>query len=590
MNRLKSKFMNAKIRGKLIFSHILIALIPFLMIGIVAIVLSVKEADRNVTQHTAQMITQVEQTLDVYMGSIEKTTNMLIRILEDVTAEDGRNGMDARWQKDNGYVVHNMKIVADTHSEIAGVLFASADDNYISIGMTRISRDSFQEESWYRKACEDPDVMHIISNVTGRNIVTDAAYSIDDVFSVVKAVKNPETGEVAGVLLFDIRHTIISAAVKDAIIGESGFVFVLDEDNHMVYTPVNKIVYRIKPGWLEQEAVPLVIKINGSKYHIRFLRSDYTGWRIVSVASYGEIMGDVNQMILIYMAILIMTLMTVSFVTLKISSTITEPIIKLRNLMKKTEKGDLTVRFEGDYRDEVSELGRKFNQMLHRIQELVDQVYEEQESKHQAELKIVQEQFKPHFLYNTLDTINWMARAHGAGDIVKLVDALTNVFRISLSKGKDYITLEEEIRYISNYLYIQQIRYGSKVFYSIEADESLNRMVVPKLILQPLVENAIYHGVKMKRGNGHLEVRIKKSGRNTVLLSVSDDGQGMDRQAAEGLRSLLNGTAEAEENSGFGLYYIRERLRLRYRDAYTILIESVEQEGTTITIEIPEEY
>jgi two-component system sensor histidine kinase YesM len=590
MKKLSSKFMNAKIRGKLIYSHIIIALIPFLMIGIVGIVLSVKEAERNVTQHTTQMITQVEQTLDVYMGSIEKTTNMLIRILEDTTTTDESNNLNADWQQDNNYVVHNMKIVADTHPEIAGVLFASANDNYISIGMTRISRDSFQEESWYQKACEDPEVMHIISNVTGRNIVTDAAYSIDDVFSVVKAVKNPNTGEVAGVLLFDIRHTIISAAVKDAIIGESGFVFILDEDSHMVYTPVNKIVYRIKPEWLENEAVPLVVEIAGSKYQIRFQKSEYTGWKMVSVASYDEIMGDVNQMILIYIGILILTLMIVSFVTLKISSTITEPIIELRNLMKKTEKGDLTVRFEGDYQDEVSELGRKFNRMLQRIQELVDQVYEEQESKHQAELKIVQEQFKPHFLYNTLDTINWMARAHSASDIVKLVDALTNVFRISLSKGKDYITMEEEMKYISNYLYIQQIRYGSKVYYSIDMDETLHKMVVPKLILQPLVENAIYHGVKMKRGSGHLEVSIKRSDRNTVLLSVKDDGQGMNEEAAGRLRSLLNGTAAPEEDYGFGLYYIKERLRLRYRSSYAIYIESVEQEGTTITIEIPEEY
>lgn len=586
MKKIVDIFQNMKIREKLVYSHIFIALIPFLLIGMLGIRLSVQEAEKNVDQRTSQLITQVGQTLDIYINSIEKSANMMIQGIQStgITEESDEEA----WQESSERINEMMKILADTHEEIAGILFASECDRYVSVGMSRVSRDSFQEEVWYQKACENPDEAHIISSVTGRNIETDDVYSTDEVFSVVKAVKNPETDAVEGVLLFDVSHAMIQTAVKDAIIGTEGFVFVLDREDRMVYTPLNKVVYRIKPEWLVDENRAVVAKILKNSYHIRYKTSKYTGWKIVSVASYQEVMRDVRQMIGMYMVILVLVLALVLITVILISDMITKPIIKLRNLMKKTEGGDLTVRFQGNYEDEVNQLGRKFNHMLERMQELLDRVYEEEESKRQAQLKIVQEQFKPHFLYNTLDTINWMARDHGAMDVVQLVEALTNVFRISLSKGKDYITLEEEIKYISNYLYIQKIRYGEKATYEIQAEESCMEVEVPKLILQPLVENAIYHGVKLKRGKGHLKVWVRREG-DVVAMSVCDDGRGMNEAAVEKIRGILDGSMKAEENGSFGLYYVRERLRIKYQDRYTIQVESEENVGTEITLRIPGE-
>lgn len=583
MGKMMSKLGNTKIRTKLICSHILIALIPFLLVGMVGIVFSVKEAEKNVNQHTTQTVNQISQTLDIYMGDIEKVVNMMTAMIEDtdLVGSGEQNG-------DEEAIRDEMKRLMDTHDEIAGILYASADDRYVSTGMTRIARDSFQKEQWYKKACENADMVHIISTVTGRNIMTDVGYSVDDVFSVVKAVRNSATGEIAGVLLLDVRHTIISSAIRDALIGSEGFVFVLDEADHMVYTPINEVVYRIRSEWLEDETEPLNAGILGDRYHIRFKTSAYTGWKVVSVASFGEVMGDINQMIAIYTIMLVLTLVLVFYMSVRLADTITRPVLKLRNLMKQTEKGDLSLRFEGEGQDELSELGRKFNHMLEQIQGLLNKVYEEEEEKRQAQLKIVQEQFKPHFLYNTLDAINWMAREHGVHDIVKLVEALTNVFRISLSKGRDYIEIREEVSYVSSYLYIQQTRYGDKVLYEIEVDESCYPVMVPKLILQPLVENAIYHGVKLKRHAGRLRVEIKREEENIIALSVSDDGKGMDIETTERLRRML-GSGEKKEGTSFGLFYVKERLSLKYGNAYSVQVESAEDEGTTITIRIPAE-
>lgn len=588
MKKIVDVFQNMKIREKLIYSHIFIALIPFLLIGTLGIRLSLQEAEKNVDQHTSRLITQVGQTLDIYIRSIEKSANAMIGVVQSTGLTDLEETEESLWALGERRIGDMMEILADTHEEIAGVLFAFKNDRYVSVGMSRISRESFQEEAWYQAACEKPDEMHIISSVTGRNIETDDVYSTDEIFSVAKAVKDPKTDQVAGVLLFDVSHEIIQEAVKDAIIGRDGFVFVLNEENHMVYTPLNEVVYRIRPEWLVGEDKTIIAKILKNRYHIRYKASECTGWKIVSVASYQEVMRDVHRMIGVYLVILVLVLALVFAVGIRISDMITKPILELRNLMKKTEDGDLTVRFQGDGEDEISQLGRKFNRMLERIRELLDRIYEEEESKRQIQLKVVQEQFKPHFLYNTLDTINWMARNHGAMDVVQLVEALTNVFRVSLSKGKDYITLGQEIKYISNYLYIQKVRYGEKASYEILAEESCMETEVPKLILQPLVENAIYHGVKMKRGKGHLRVSIRKDG-GRIAMSVSDDGHGMDAATAAKIQGILEGSVKAEENGSFGLHYVRERLRIKYQNAYSVRVESEENVGTEITIWIPEE-
>lgn len=590
MGFFKRKFMNVQIRGKMIYSYILITLIPFCLLGILGVSLSIREAEKNVTQHSAQMVGQIQQTIDIYVSSIEKTANMLICTVEPMHLNEIQSSEDELWEEYREELDTKFQNVVQTHSEIAGIFLATEKDLYVSARMSRVSRDSFSKEDWYQKAKEKPDEMQVVSDVTGRNIMTNSAYSIDDVFSVVKAVKDPQTKEVVGVLLFDIKHDMISNAIQDVIIGKNGFIYIMDSENYMVYTPPNAVVYRIDPEWLQDAEGILTVKIKGQKYQIRYQQSSYTGFKIVSVSPHQEIMSGVYKLLLLFGLLLVVTLLIVLFMAVKISETITKPIVELRNLMQQTEKGDLTVRFESDYQDEISDLGRNFNYMLERIQELLDQVYEEQENKRLAELKVVQEQFKPHFLYNTLDTIGWMAREHSADDIVRLVNALTNVFRISLSKGKDYITLQEEMRYITNYLYIQKIRYGPKVLYETELDPACAEEKVPKLILQPLVENAIYHGVKMKRGDGHLSVRAVMENENVIRLEVRDDGRGMDEAKAKELEKLLNEPSRPDQNQSFGLFYIKERLRIRYGSSFCVEVWSREQEGTVITIFIPVGY
>ena len=582
---MKDLLLNVSLRTRMLLSNIVVALIPFLIFSIVSGFVFLDHAQKTAEEHSVQLIHQVSNSMDVYVETIEKMVNYIQLELQDTPFFTMESEGASGWESETDYIRSVLENVANSHREVAGIFIATKEDLYVSTGMSRISRDPFQNERWYREASENPEEIQLISVVTGRNIVTNRSYSIDDVFSLAKAVQDPETGEVLGVILLDIRHDIIQSSINGVTIGEKGFVFVMDQEDNIVYTPVNGIVYRVNPKWVKAME-PMSVQIQGGSYQIRSELSPYTGWRTVGVFSMDEVMSSVNTIVYILFTCVIISLVLVVIVSFKFSRTLTNPIFKLKRLMKQAESGDLTVRFNFQHNDEIGELGQSFNHMIARIDQLIQMVYVEQENKRTAEMKSLQEQIKPHFLYNTLDTISWMARDYDAEDIVRLVDALTNMFRIGLSHGKDIITVKEEITHVSNYLYIQKIRYKDKLNYVIHVDESLYAIEVPKLILQPLVENAIYHGVKAKRGGGTITITGVPEGENLVF-TVQDNGAGMPQEKVEELNRRMSERSVLDEQKSFGLFYIRERIQLCYGKGYGVHVESTLGEGTRVTITLP---
>ena len=339
MKKLRKKFMNMKIRGKMILSHIFIALIPFFLLGFTVIFITIREEGNTVVQTTVKRVEQVQQTLDIYMEGIEKIADMLIESIDPQKLSESITKEDPYWQELKPKMKEQFQLVSATHGEIAGIFLATEHDLYVGTGMSRISRDSFMKEEWYRKAVNNPQHMQIISSITGRNIATDETYSIDHVFSVVKAIVNPSTGQAAGVLLFDIKYATISNVVQESVIGKEGFAFILDAQNKMVYSPVNEVVYRINPSWFRGTEEPVTAIIHGEKYQISCRKSEYTGWKVVSVSSYQEVMRKAQELFLIIICVVAFTLILVLLIAVKISDTITRPIVELRNLMEETEDG-----------------------------------------------------------------------------------------------------------------------------------------------------------------------------------------------------------------------------------------------------------
>ena len=271
-----------------------------------------------------------------------------------------------------------------------------------------------------------------------------------------------------------------------------------------------------------------------------------------------------------------------------LSRSIYTPIKKLHDVTTTITKNDLQTLMTSDNVDEITELGMSFNIMIGKIKELLDSKIKEQENLKRAELRALQAQINPHFLYNTLDTIIWMAESKKTDQVVKIVTALSNFFRISLSKGADWITIGEEVERIKSYLTIQKMRYRDILDFKIEVAENVSENTILKLILQPLVENALYHGIKNKRQGGTIFIRARRKGSDEVLLEVEDNGIGFTPEKLAQLRAELeDDSGDIKLESGFGIGNVNKRIRLYYGKPYGLSIQSEYTTGTCVTLVIP---
>ena len=314
----------------------------------------------------------------------------------------------------------------------------------------------------------------------------------------------------------------------------------------------------------------VLYEVNRTEGQYQAMRESYVRWQIFSI-------------ILIFSAVAFSVVAAWG-----LSRSIYTPIKKLHDVTTTITKNDLQTLVTSDNVDEIAELGMSFNIMIGKIKELLNSKIKEQENLKRAELRALQAQINPHFLYNTLDTIIWMAESKKTDQVVKIVSALSNFFRISLSKGADWITIGEEVERIKSYLTIQKMRYRDILDFKIEVDENVSENTILKLILQPLVENALYHGIKNKRGGGTIFVRARRKDRDEVLLEVEDNGIGFTPEKVTQLRAELEDeSGDIKLESGFGIGNVNKRIRLYYGEPYGLSIQSEYSTGTRVSLVIP---
>jgi two-component system sensor histidine kinase YesM len=314
----------------------------------------------------------------------------------------------------------------------------------------------------------------------------------------------------------------------------------------------------------------VLYEVNRTEGQYAVMRESFARWQIFSV-------------------ILIMSAVGFAVVAAwSLSRSIYTPIKKLHDVTTTITKNDLQALMTSDNVDEITELGMSFNIMIGKIKELLDSKIKEQENLKKAEMRALQAQINPHFLYNTLDTIIWMAESKKTDQVVQIVTALSSFFRISLSKGMDWITIGEEVERIKSYLTIQKMRYHDILDFRIDVDQDVAENTILKLILQPLVENALYHGIKNKRQGGIISVRARRKGADEILLEVEDDGIGFTPQKLAKLRAeLADDSGEIKLESGFGIGNVNNRIRLYYGKQYGLSVESEYSTGTCVTLVIP---
>ncbi|WP_347835127.1 sensor histidine kinase [Gracilibacillus sp. JCM 18860] len=505
--------------------------------------------EEEANMHTDQMINQVWSNIKT---RIKENENIMFYLSqEDVVKEFMMKQVSNSTSEQ--LIKNKMQIYKNRHPEIAGILVLNKHDRFISNEISRISRDPLTKEPWYVEAIESPEKTHLISNPIGRNIKNNSSYQVNNVLTLVRAYRNVVTKEVMGVILIDLKLDFIKNIIESIRLGKSGFVFISDEKGKVVYAPVNDIVYRIHPSWLQNEnSSPIEQTIKGNNYQIIYNTISDIGWKVAGVFSLDETTKVVSEVQKLTFVIALITLVVGSMFSLFFANMITKPVNKLKTLMGNVEEGRFDLRFHSKYTDEIGQLGKSYNKMIDEIERLIELVYKEQKKKREAELEILQAQIKPHFLYNTLDTIQWMADEYRATKITELVNALTTLFRIGLNKGKEFITVEEEVEHVKSYLIIQMTRYESKLEYEINMDDSLKDFQVLKLILQPLVENAIYHGIRNKKGKGKILINIDTQD-GKLLFTVHDTGNGMK---SDKLREINNYLKEIDSKSK-GVWFVQ---------------------------------
>lgn len=414
----------------------------------------------------------------------------------------------------------------------------------------------------------------------------------DNVFIIAKTIIGLDTGNILGTAILYLNEENVASIYMDNIVNQEDKFYIVDnqksiisaQDKNELYKKFDEAKYL---GQYRLEELPntnSIIKDVGERRALITVQDfDKFDWKIISIIPLDEITyenKEMTRLIVIFGSICLMIAFVASYL---LSYTISKPILKLVNVMKEIKSGDFKLRANLKAKGEIGMLGDGFNSLMDRINSLMDKIYIQQKSKRENEFKLLQSQIKPHFLYNTIETIISFIKLDMKDKAMLTAKNLAGFYRISLSKGKDIISIEEEMQLINNYLSIQKLRYIEYLDYQIDFEDKILKYQIPKLTLQPLVENSIYHGLKEKEEKGNLIIKGYYE-QDAIKIEVFDDGVGM---TGDQIRSVFNSPPNDKKNTDFGLHNVDTRLKLKYGNQYGIIIESRVGEYTKVIVSLP---
>ena len=511
--------------------------------------------------NTEQSVSQVAVTIDNYTddmiaimnrlyqnslsspGTMEELFGDLIKIRTDVVmistydSHDNNTGIWSNY-KTKQTIFHNLSLTSA----------ATAADSSISISV--------------------PHVVSVLDN--NYPWVVTISRKVDDSFS--------NTAKIS----IDVSFSSIAKYIDGVGIGQHGYCYIMDGKGNIVYHPQQQLIY----AGIKNENDSIGTLADGSHisegviYSVKTL--DYSGWKIIGVTYLNETVNTrVKTMIIISVMILVLVVL-LSFLSGSLFSYLfTKPVKRLKGAMEKFEDDAAGFVFEPiESVTEVNELSDSFEHLVGRIQELMAEVKEEENTLRKTELKALQAQINPHFLYNTLDSISWMCEEGKNDEAVLMVNALAKLFRISISRGHEFITIDKEVQHAECYLQIQKFRYTNHFDYRLEIDESVKEYYCNKITLQPMIENALYHGLNMI-DEGLIVIRIHAEG-DDIVLEVEDNGVGMSEDQVEELFKK-----DTTDRIGIGVKNVNDRIKICFGDKYGISVKSELDEGTCVSIRIP---
>ncbi len=584
-DKIKTGFYNLSLLKRMIIYYGIVAVIPIILISSVIYIFS----DRIITDmavNSSQIILdRIGKDVNVLLNDAE-TIGVMIednldiqKVLRRPLSPDiGKNYSEALM------IESHMMYIQQFHPNIQSFYIIAENGGVYKSNYYSFKDKDFRKDYWYKdvmKYNKPRWIYSIMGSVVSQTLS-------DTIVSYVKPLVNKATGKPIGAVLVDI-DTVAFHSITGTDLVKDGYIVILKDDKVISVSSRDNFA-RIP---LDEDSKAQISNIHDgwfmSKNNSALIMSKdllYDGFKIAGVISKEEITKESRKIMVvavpISLAFIVITLISIWNIT----QSILKPIKKLGKIMERVENGNLNVdMMTPKYRDEIGDLTRKFNHMLGKINSLMKKVYTEQEKLRKEEIKVLQAQINPHFLYNTLDTIIWMSRENDKESIAAIAKSLIKLFRIGVNRGAEMISIAEEIEHVESYMSIQHIRYSDKFDYSINLPESLLKYRTLNIILQPLVENSIYHGIKEKREKGLISIAAYEK-EDCIIFEVKDTGKGMSERKLKALNNTLKKN-DGEKIDSYGLINVNRRIKLYFGDAYGLEYESIENLGTTAVIRIP---
>lgn len=565
-----------------------IVIICIFITGLVASRLATAQIEENAYKNITDTIFQTKNYLDYTLSDVfsqlvslsydSRLMGLLAKEQDEITPED--------------YIpLHkNLQIIYSRYNTILESVLIDLNEGDFSLHNSEYnSKPDIQYEDYFRNFEEGSE------NFYWRNIHEEPIFKGGtNVLSAYKLLTFDNTSA-QGIVLFNLREDFFEGILSRSLIGDNGYLTLISPDG-IFESKVLDSRYKLNKDTLsklqntEREQGRFTFENENNKKMIVVYDTIKTNnWKIAAIVPEEELLSKVNYIKHFTIALMVIMIVLVVVLTNIVIKLISKPFEKLARQMARVDENYVVLEEEMSGPEEMKVLHNGFTDLMDRIHHLMDQIRLEQEEKRRLEFAIMQSQINPHFLYNTLYSIKGLCDMGLTKDASQMITALSNFFRIGISKGSEVITIQEEMEHIRNYLYIQEMRYGDDFSYTIDVDPEILSYPIVKLSLQPLIENAIYHGVKQKRGQGVITIKGYVVD-EMIRLDVSDNGNGMNK---ENLQVILDELAspyqEKNQVIGIGLKSVNERIKIHFGREYGLVIASEKGEGTTISITIPKQ-
>lgn len=578
---LGERFNRGSIRMTMFASFTLSAILAVLLTGITLYARFSTQLDSTIEGENQMLVEQVNQSLGTYLRNMIRLSDSLYyNVVKNTDLSENS-------------VSEEMRLLYNTYSDYIEniALFDYTGELVATAPPAKLRADvDVTQEPWFRAAMDRTENLHFSVPAVQR-LFMEADDSFRWVISLSCAVELTRGKDTqTGVLLIDLKYGSIAELFNNVKLSGTGYVYLADGEGNLIYHPNRQ---SIASGLVTEDSRSAAAhrdgiyseQSGGDNRSIIVRGVGYTGWKLIGVVDQPVVTVGNTEDLLFIVVIFCAYFELLIFINFILSKKLTDPIQSLEKSVRDIEQYRDGKGIYVGGTDETRQLGYAIQRMVDQLRTLTDDIVREHEQKQKSELNALQAQINPHFLYNTLDIIVWMIENGQREDAVRVVTALARFFRISLSKGKNIITVRDELEHVRNYLLIQEMRYKNKFRYEILCDAEAEEMSTIKLVVQPIVENAIYHSMDFMDGDGLITIRATVE-EHVLTVSVADNGLGMTPEVVE--RLLTNAPAEgSRRGSGIGLKNVQDRIRLYFGQAYGVTVESEPDEGTCVTLRMP---